>query len=88
LVKGGHFLSEEIGRCQARGCRGAGVEICGAAFRALFGHHSNNGSFAIRQGKWKLLLTPDSGGWGFPRPGQGEADGLPRFQLYDRRLQG
>ena len=46
-------------------------------------HHSNNGSFAIRQGKWKLLLVPDSGGWSFPRPIRGEADGLPRFQLYD-----
>jgi len=44
-------------------------------------HHSNNGSFAIRQARWKLLLVPDSGGWSFPRPIKGEADGLPRFQL-------
>ena len=46
-------------------------------------HHSNNGSFAIREGKWKLLLCPDSGGWSFPRPNSKQAEGLPRFQLYD-----
>lgn len=26
-------------------------------------HHSISGQFAYRQGKWKLLLTPGSGGW-------------------------
>jgi len=26
-------------------------------------HHSINGSFSIRQGKWKLIFTPSSGGW-------------------------
>jgi len=46
-------------------------------------HHSNNGSFAVRQGKWKLLLCPDSGGWSSPKPNSKEAEGLPRFQLYD-----
>ena len=30
--------------------------------------HSINGSFSIRQGKWKLLLCPGSGGWSEPRP--------------------
>ena len=30
--------------------------------------HSINGSFAIRQGKWKLLMCPGSGGWSSPRP--------------------
>ncbi len=31
-------------------------------------HHSINGSFAIRQGKWKLNLCPGSGGWSLPGP--------------------
>lgn len=51
--------------------------------RAPLVHHSINGSFAIREGRWKLLLAPDSGGWSYPRPINGEANGLPRFQLYD-----
>lgn len=46
-------------------------------------HHSVNGSFAIRAGKWKLLLTADSGGWSAPKPGSPEAKGLPPVQLYD-----
>lgn len=45
-------------------------------------HHSINGSFAIRQGWWKLELCPGSGGWSWPRPG-GECEGLPPIQLYD-----
>ncbi len=35
-------------------------------------HHSINGSFAIRQGKWKLALCPGSGGWSAPTPGGGK----------------
>lgn len=31
-------------------------------------HHSINGSFAIRQGNWKLNFCPGSGGWSDPRP--------------------
>ncbi|MEI9893203.1 MAG: hypothetical protein WDN28_04660 [Chthoniobacter sp.] len=31
-------------------------------------HHSINGSFAIRQGNWKLELCSSSGGWSAPRP--------------------
>jgi arylsulfatase A len=46
-------------------------------------HHSVNGSFAIRQGRWKLALCPDSGGWSPPKPGSDEAKGLPEVQLYD-----
>jgi arylsulfatase A-like enzyme len=45
--------------------------------------HSINGSFAIRRGRWKLLLCPDSGGWSLPRPGSPEAEGLAALQLYD-----
>jgi arylsulfatase A-like enzyme len=61
--------------------------LCGgrkaSSRRGALVHHSNNGSFAVRQGKWKLLLCPDSGGWSSPKPGSKEAEGLPRFQLYD-----
>lgn len=46
-------------------------------------HHSINGSFAIRQGKWKLELCADSGGWSAPTPGSKEAKSLPKDQLYD-----
>jgi arylsulfatase A-like enzyme len=46
-------------------------------------HHSMNGSFAIRQGTWKLALCPDSGGWSAPRPGKDDVSKLPPVQLYD-----
>ena len=46
-------------------------------------HHSIDGSFAIRQGSWKLALCPDSGGWSDPKPGSREAGNLPSVQLYD-----
>lgn len=45
-------------------------------------HHSIDGSFSIRKGKWKLEMCPGSGGWSYPRPGE-ESDGLPPMQLYD-----
>ena len=45
-------------------------------------HHSINGSFAIRQGKWKLNLCPGSGGWSGPKPGKA-TKGLYPVQLYD-----
>jgi arylsulfatase A-like enzyme len=45
-------------------------------------HHSINGSFAIRQGDWKLCLCPDSGGWSDPRPGKAPP-GSPPFQLFN-----
>jgi arylsulfatase A-like enzyme len=44
--------------------------------------HSINGKFAIRDGCWKLVLCPGSGGW----TQSDEAafnDGLPMVQLYD-----
>jgi len=44
---------------------------------------SINGSFGIRQGRWKLAFCPDSGGWSYPRPGKDNTDGWPRFQLFD-----
>lgn len=46
-------------------------------------HHSINGSFAIRQGKWKLALCAESGGWSAPTPGSKAAQSLSAVQLYD-----
>ena len=46
-------------------------------------HHSINGSFSIRQGKWKLEFCPGSGGWSYPVPDEAKKLGLPGFQLYD-----
>ncbi|MDN5202261.1 arylsulfatase [Fulvivirgaceae bacterium BMA10] len=46
-------------------------------------HHSINGSFAIRKGKWKLILCPGSGGWSAPKPNADETAELPPIQLYD-----
>ncbi len=54
-----------------------------APLREAVVHHSVNGSFAIRQGKWKLILCPDSGGWSPPKPDSAEARDLPPVQLYD-----
>jgi arylsulfatase A-like enzyme len=54
-------------------------------------HHSGEGRFAIRQGRWKLLAWPGSGGWSAPTPHPSEwldvpaedLSTLPPFQLYD-----
>lgn len=46
-------------------------------------HQSINGSLALRQGKWKLEVCPDSGGWSAPKPGSPDAADLPPVQLYD-----
>ncbi len=46
-------------------------------------HHSISGKFAIRNGKWKLVLCPGSGGWSVPRDENAKEKGLPDIQLYD-----
>lgn len=46
-------------------------------------HHSINGSFSIRKGKWKLEFCPGSGGWSYPRPKEAKKKNLPPVQLYD-----
>ncbi|MFV0592668.1 MAG: sulfatase family protein [Draconibacterium sp.] len=46
-------------------------------------HHSINGSFAYRKGKYKVIFCPGSGGWSAPKPGSEEAENLPPVQLYD-----
>lgn len=50
-------------------------------------HHSINGDFTIRKGEWKLLLSPGSGGWSFPRPGTDDdvIKTLPLVQLYNMK---
>ncbi len=54
-----------------------------APVRSSLVHHSINGSFAIREGPWKLALSPSSGGWSAPRPGTRMTKKLPPAQLYD-----
>jgi arylsulfatase A len=46
-------------------------------------HHSIEGNFAIRIGKWKLILASHSGGWSSPGRASKEATELPPNQLYD-----
>jgi len=46
-------------------------------------HHSFTGKFAIRNGKWKLVLCPGSGGWTKPKDAAAKESGLPDIQLYD-----
>lgn len=54
-----------------------------ASLREATVHHSIDGTFAIRQGPWKLIDAPHSGGWSDPRPGDKKAwADLPPVQLY------
>lgn len=46
-------------------------------------HHSSDGFFAIRKGKWKLIMCAHSGGNGKPKATSEEAKTLPPIQLYD-----
>ena len=46
-------------------------------------HHSVSGHFAVRKGKWKLLLCRGSGGWSPPREALALKEGLPPVQLYN-----
>ena len=68
-----------------------GLEAPAASVRDSVIHHSGEGRFAIRQGRWKLLAWPGSGGWSAPTPHPSEwldvpaedLSTLPPFQLYD-----
>jgi len=51
-------------------------------FREATVHHSNNGSFSIRQGEWKLIMCAGSGGLSRPRDKEAIENGLPGFQLF------
>uniref|UniRef100_UPI004048057D sulfatase family protein n=1 Tax=Mariniflexile sp. TaxID=1979402 RepID=UPI004048057D len=46
-------------------------------------HHSINGKFSIRNKKWKLELTPGSGGWTNPTDKVARKMNLPEIQLYN-----
>lgn len=46
-------------------------------------HHSIKGKFAIRNGKWKLVLCPGSGGWSEPNDPKAKSNGFPDIQLYN-----
>ena len=50
-------------------------------------HAGISGRLAIRQGKWKMLFAPGSGGWSDPKPNDADKrvkkGEIPRFQLYD-----
>ncbi|MDO6603843.1 sulfatase family protein [Arenibacter palladensis] len=48
-------------------------------------HHSINGKFSIRNRKWKLELTPGSGGWTAPNDKKAREMGLPEIQLYNMK---
>ncbi|MBL4884741.1 MAG: sulfatase-like hydrolase/transferase [Planctomycetaceae bacterium] len=45
--------------------------------------HSINGSFAIRQGNWKLCLSAGSGGWSAPKDNIALKRGMPAMQLFN-----
>lgn len=53
--------------------------------------HSGEGRFSIRDGRWKLLLWPGSGGWSSPTPNPSrwlkveptDLSTLPPYQLFD-----
>lgn len=59
--------------------QGKGVD---RSLREATVHHSIDGSFSIRKGRWKLEMCAGSGGWSAPRPGEA-CVGLPPVQLYD-----
>ena len=52
------------------------------AIREQVVHHSYTGKFALRDERWKLVLTPGSGGWTL-RDTEAVEQGLPLMQLYD-----
>jgi arylsulfatase A-like enzyme len=51
--------------------------------REMLVSHSIDGSFAIRDKTWKLLLCPGSGGWSEPRPNRDDTSEGPLIQLFD-----
>lgn len=61
------------------------------ARRETLVNHSGEGRFALREGRWKLLLWPGSGGWSSPTPQPSrwldvpatDLSTLPPYQLYD-----
>lgn len=58
-------------------------EIPEVPIREATVHHSIDGCFSIRKGKWKLEFCAGSGGWSFPREEVAKKIDLPAIQLYD-----
>ena len=54
-----------------------------APLHELVIHHSISGHFAVRMGKWKLLLCRGSGGWSSPRETVAVRKKMPLLQLYN-----
>ncbi|WP_299782409.1 arylsulfatase [uncultured Formosa sp.] len=48
-------------------------------------HHSINGKFSLRNKKWKLELTPGSGGWSNPTDNKAIDENYPDIQLYNMK---
>lgn len=46
-------------------------------------HHSIDGNFAIREGKWKLAFAHGSGGWSEPTEKNAKEMNMPPVQLFD-----
>ena len=57
----------------------------GPSARKTVVHHSIFGKFAIRDGRWKLVLCPGSGGWSH-NDAEAAREGLPLVQLYDMQV--
>jgi hypothetical protein len=52
-----------------------------SAPRSTLINHSAEGRFAIREGHWKLLVWPGSGGWSSPTPAPSQWLKVPRTDL-------
>ncbi|HZZ27100.1 MAG TPA: arylsulfatase [Pirellulales bacterium] len=76
------LLSVLTGQTSLAG-KGAADDVIHADIHEAVVHHSIDGNFAIRKGKWKLELCAGSGGWSAPREAAAVAQHLPPEQLYD-----
>jgi arylsulfatase A-like enzyme len=54
-----------------------------ASARGAVVHHSLDGMFSVRQGRWKLILGLGSGGFSSPQRGYSAFPDAPQGQLYD-----
>lgn len=72
-----HFAEDSFSFLSALGMESEGPK------RESVVHHSINGSFAYRKGKYKAIFCPGSGGWSYPRPKDEITKELPPYQLYD-----
>ncbi len=61
------------------------AEDAGSPLHPIVIHHSVSGHFAVRKGKWKLLLCAGSGGWSPPREREAIQSERPPMQLFDLR---